>query len=165
MDQVAKDQPNNNAIPMLRANALWELKRKEEAYAATRESLKMNPTHADSYTKLGYMMLMDTLNDIFARKGTGNKKQIIIEMMTTAERLNPLDVVAQDALSLLYSVSGPGPEAQNLTSMWERRRDRSLKAIGLSKECAPTMLSDLFNPHLAKVYEAIGQKGWQPEVL
>ena len=100
---------------MLRANALWELKRKEEAYAATRQSLKMNPKHADSYTKLGYMMLMDTLNDIFARKATGNKKQTIIETMSHALSLNPLDVVAQDALSLLYSVSGPGPEAQNLT--------------------------------------------------
>ena len=165
MNQVAKDQPNNNALPMQRANALWELKRKSEAYAATRESLTMNPKHADSHTKLGYMMLMDTLNDIFARKPTENKKQTIIETMTTASNLNPLDVVAQDALSLVYSVSGRRADAQNLTSVWKARRDESLATIGLSKACAPTMLSDLFNPHLDKVYEAIGQEGWQPGVL
>eukprot|EP01043_Picozoa_sp_COSAG02_P099081 COSAG02_NODE_35208_length_472_cov_0.680965_1_plen_138_part_10 len=138
MDQVAIDQPNNNALPMLRANALWELKRKPEAYAATQESLRMNPKHADSYTKLGYMLLMDTLNDIFARKPTGDKKQIIINTMTTADSLNPFDVVAQDALSLLYSVSGRTVEAQNLTFAWQKRRDESLATIGLSKACAPT---------------------------
>jgi hypothetical protein len=57
---------------MLRANALWELKRKSEAYDATHLSLRLNPKHVDSHTKLGYMhmMLLDTLNDIFAKKPT-----------------------------------------------------------------------------------------------
>ena len=57
---------------MLRANALWELKRKSEAYDATHLSLRLNPKHVDSHTKLGYMymMLLDTPNDIFAKKPT-----------------------------------------------------------------------------------------------
>lgn len=165
MDQVAKDQPNNNAIPMLRANALWELKRKSEAYDATHLSLRLNPKHADSHTKLGYMMMLDTLNDIFAKKPTRDKKQTIINALTEAHSLNPLDVVAQDALSLLYSVSSSGLEARNLTAFWRTTRDESLATIGLSKACAPTMLTDLFDPHLDKVYQAQGAQGWQPEVL
>ena len=80
---------------MLRAVALWALKRREAAYAATSELLKTNP-ELQQYTKLGYMMLMDTLKD---------------------------------------------------------------------NRFAQMMPSDLFNPHLTKLYEAIGQKGWGPQMV
>lgn len=127
------------------------------------------------------------------------------DVQNGAVQLNPLDLVAQDSLSLLYHLSGDSPDARNLTQFWKTNRDQvrftatfrpphpaslecftrvfshsshcladrnhqivlscqTLSDIGLSKECAPTLLTDMFEPHLDKVWAGCNN-AWHPEVL
>ena len=105
--------------------------------AALRERLGHPVVDADGHTTLGQFLLLDSLTALAQGKGLSGEaaavgKRRIIESFKTAHALNPLDVLAQDGLALLYNASG----AQELTAEWAARRDATLQSIGVSRDCA-----------------------------
>ena len=137
LNEMEREQPENNALPLAKAKTLRDTGANAESYQAAEEALARNPHHADGHTTLGQFLLLDSLTALAQGKGLSGAaaaagKRRIIESFKTAHALNPLDVLAQDGLALLYNASG----AQELTAEWAARRDATLQSIGVSRDCA-----------------------------
>ena len=162
-------QPKNNAGPWALATALKDNGRSSQANLMAEESIRRNPKHADSYTKLANFLLLDILEPLVRKQSNFNDfppaqdaetKRKIIELLQKAHKLNPLDFQAQDSLVVVYEVSGDG--AARHTRHWEQVRDQPLNTLDLGSTCLltqTTMFSVAFAGYLQ------GRGDWLPAIL
>ena len=163
------DQPDNNAGPGALATTLRDNGRLVEAIDMAEESIRRNPKHADSFTRLANFMLLDVLQPLINAQSSFDEfppaqdieqKRRIIDLLQKAHELNPLDFKAQDSLVVVYEVSGDGASEQ--TRHWEKVRDGTLQKLEMGSACLrtqATMFSVIFAGHLQ------GRGEWLPAVL
>ena len=115
---------------------------KQTALEELQESIARQPGHSDARTAFGVYSLMEMLNDHMNNgvpasgdAALARKKRILKELRKAFE-LNPFDIVAADALSLLYKLSG----AEDRASAWAGRCQTAMEHLGVSPSCAAHLL-------------------------